>query len=72
MMALVRYGFKDLDLHRLEATTATTNQSSIRLLERLGFKREGLLREVFWTQGKFVDDYIYSLLAKDQITSNPC
>lgn len=65
LKTLIGFGFEDLHLHRLEATTATTNQPSIRLLERVGFKREGLLREVFWTQGKFVDDYLYSILETD-------
>jgi len=67
LSSLVKYAFKDLVLHRLEATTAITNQSSIRLLERIGFRREGLLREAFWTCGKFVDDYLYALLATDKV-----
>jgi RimJ/RimL family protein N-acetyltransferase len=64
--SLVEFGFNVLNLHRLEATTATTNASSIRLLERIGFKREGLLRECFRINDRFVDDYLYSLLSTDR------
>jgi len=66
LKALVKFGFEVFDLHRIEATTATTNESSIRLLERVGFNREGLLREVYWNEKRFVDDYIYALLDTDQ------
>jgi ribosomal-protein-alanine N-acetyltransferase len=68
LSSLVGFGFSVLNLHRLEATTATTNGSSVRLLERVGFKREGLLRECYWSNGKFVDDYLYSLLVTDHMS----
>ncbi len=66
LRALIKFGFEELKLHRLEAKTATTNRSSIRLLERTGFQREALLRGAFKIGNRFVDDYLYSLLETDK------
>lgn len=65
LSAVVKYSFEKLQLNRLEAKTATTNQPSIRLLERVGFQREGTLRQNYFVRGRFVDDYLYSLLKSE-------
>jgi ribosomal-protein-alanine N-acetyltransferase len=54
-----------LDLHRLEADTDPRNQASIRLLERLGFVREGLLRQRWCVAGEWSDSALFGLLAPD-------
>ena len=59
------YAFGVLDLHRLEADSDPRNAASIRLLERLGFVREGLLRERWHVGGEIQDSAIYALLARD-------
>lgn len=65
LSTLIKFAFLELKLHRLEATTSVNNKPSIKLLERLGFTREGKLREAFCIRGRYVDDYLYSLLASD-------
>jgi len=66
MRAVVRFGFEQLDLHRLEAITATENARSIRLLERLGLKREGVRREYSQqADGSFQSSAIYGLLREE-------
>lgn len=54
-----------LDLHRLEADTDPRNQASIRLLERLGFVREGLQRQRWCVAGEWSDSALFGLLAPD-------
>lgn len=54
-----------LDLHRLEADTDPRNLASIRLLERLGFQREGQLRQRWCVAGEWSDSAMYGLLAPD-------
>ena len=54
--------FRETDLYRIFATISVENIASIKLLERLGFTREGLLREHFVIQGRRVDEVIYGLL----------
>jgi len=60
--ALLRHCFVDLGMNRVELTCATDNVHSIRLAERVGFAREGLLRQAEWLGGCFVDHYVYGLL----------
>lgn len=49
-------------LHRLEATVETGNMASARLLEKLGFKQEGLLRNYEIKNGKRISLFVYSIL----------
>jgi RimJ/RimL family protein N-acetyltransferase len=55
----------DRGLHRVTAECDTRNAASVRLLERLGFRREGHLRSSTWINGEWCDDYIYALLADE-------
>ena len=64
-LAVIEYGFKELSLNRIEALVLPENATSQRLLERLGFQREGLLRQYEKTRGQFDDLYMYSLLRSD-------
>jgi len=57
------------DLRRLQAFTVLENISSQRVLEKVGFYREGMLRKVFYFKGNFVDFYIFSFLWTDEIPS---
>lgn len=57
--------FDTLDIHRIEATTHTDNKGSIRVLEKCGFKHEGVLREIFFFRGEVVDANMFSLLREE-------
>ncbi|GAA3463281.1 GNAT family protein [Saccharothrix longispora] len=62
---LLRHLFLDLDLHRVSAECDPRNTTSARLLERVGFRREGLRRENTWLRDEWVDDLLFGLLAPD-------
>jgi len=62
---LLRDLFTGTSLARLEARVAVGNVASERVLEQLGFKREGLLRGYFQIAGLRVDNYLYALLRGD-------
>lgn len=62
----IPYIFGKLQLHRIEAACIPDNQKSIRLLERAGFEREGLLREYLKINGQWRDHIIFSRLADRQ------
>lgn len=68
--AIVRYGFENMKLQRIEALIEPTNSSSQKLVEKHGFIREGLLRNYELTGSKFDDLYMYSLLKQDFIKKN--
>jgi len=54
-------------LHRLEARTALENVASQKVLERLGFRREGTLRGYFQLDGQWVDNYLYAIVKEDWV-----
>ena len=54
--------FSTTDLNKLYCQTAAFNIPSIKLLEKLGFHKDGVLREHHELDGKLWDDYIYSIL----------
>ena len=65
LSTLLRFAFEELAMHRIEADVDPRNGPSIRLLERLGFQREGLLRER-WLVGQEVNDTVfYGLLQRE-------
>lgn len=57
--------FETFGLNKVYAQTGAFNQSSVRLLERIGFRRDGVLRQHHPWNGVLWDDYLYSLLAED-------
>ncbi|WP_404456765.1 GNAT family N-acetyltransferase [Virgibacillus necropolis] len=63
--AVIRYGFEQMSLQRIEALIEPPNIPSQKLAEKQGFIREGLLRNYEFTCGKFDDLYMYSLLKQD-------
>lgn len=63
--AVLGFGFQTLDLNRIELRCATTNVASVRVAERLGFTREGELREAEWLGGSAVNEWVFSLLQRE-------
>ena len=63
--ALIEYGFRKLELHRIEADIHPDNLASASILEKLHFRREGHLRERWFVRGGVSDSLIYALLRKD-------
>ena len=62
---LIDFGFNDLTLHSIEGDVNPQNVNSIKLLEKMGFKKEAYFRENFLFNDKFIDTMIYSLLETD-------
>ncbi len=63
--AVARFAFEDLHLHRLEAATMPTNAASIRVLERNGFRREGVAQKLLKINGAWEDHVLHALVADD-------
>ena len=64
--ALSSFAFDTLGLHRIEAHVAADNPASQRVVEKIGFQREGIARENERIGERFVDHVQYALLARDQ------
>lgn len=67
---LVRYAFEDLALNRLEADIHPDNLASAKTLDRLGFTREGYLRERWIVDGHVSDSAIYGLLHREWLANS--
>jgi RimJ/RimL family protein N-acetyltransferase len=65
LTAVVDFAFGPLSLRRLEADIDPRNQASLRALERLGFSREGLLRERWLVGDELSDTAFLGLLARE-------
>ena len=63
--AILPFVFGTLNLHRLEAATQPNNRSSIGVLERNGFRREGLLKGYLKINGAWQDHFLYARTAED-------
>ena len=62
---MVRFGFKIMRLHSIEANINPRNERSKKVLEKIGFKKEAYFRENYLFNDRFLDSVIYSLLEKD-------
>jgi ribosomal-protein-alanine N-acetyltransferase len=72
LTAMINYSFGDSTpkpVHRFEALVDPRNEASIRLLEKLGFQKEGTRREFGYWKGKFQDVLLFALL-KDEWKRN--
>ncbi len=63
--AIIHFGFSRMALNRVEADVLSENTASIRVLEKLGFVREGVLRERDFERGAFRDLNLYGLLRSE-------
>ena len=68
--AVLKFAFERQQLHRVCARCLSENHPSVSLLERLGFRQEGCLRENIWMEGRWWDTLIYSLLVYEWQAAN--
>jgi RimJ/RimL family protein N-acetyltransferase len=62
---IIRFGFEDMSLHRIEAGVATENKRSIKVLEKAGMSIEGIRRKILPIRGEWIDNYHYAILEDD-------
>ncbi|MCF2936826.1 GNAT family N-acetyltransferase [Paenibacillus alkaliterrae] len=63
--ALLKFGFNELGLHRIFATCRPDNIGSSMVMEKIGMKREGHLREHMKVKGQWKDSFLYSILDQE-------
>lgn len=65
LSALFDFAFEKFDLNRLEAEIEPRNTASVKTVERLGFQKEGYMRERWIVDGEVQDTLFYGLLKSD-------
>jgi aminoglycoside 6'-N-acetyltransferase len=68
LSCLFDYLFIQKHLHRLVADTDPQNTPAWTLLEHLGMRREGHLRQSLWFKGRWADEYLYAILRDEWLT----
>jgi RimJ/RimL family protein N-acetyltransferase len=63
--AVLKWAFDTLDLNRVQAETDTRNVASARVLEKVGFVREGTLREDCVVNGEVSDSWVFGLIRRE-------
>jgi len=64
--AMLAFGFGELNLNRIEADVALENQPCLRVMEKVGMRREGVARECIFAQGRWWTEARYAMLASDR------
>jgi ribosomal-protein-alanine N-acetyltransferase len=62
---ILRFAFHNLHLHRVEAACLPHNTASIRLLEKVGFRKEGYARSYLCIDGRWQDHILYGIVSDD-------
>lgn len=62
---LLRYIFNVLKKHRVIAITDVRNKSSIKLIEKIGMRKEGHFIKNAWNKGEYTDEYLFALLKEE-------
>jgi len=63
--AMLTFGFRELQLHRIWAHCIAENVASAHVLEKIGMQQEGRLRENEWMKGRWWDTLVYAILDRE-------
>jgi ribosomal-protein-alanine N-acetyltransferase len=62
---VIRFGFRTMNLNRIQGRCEVENIASVRVMEKAGMKLEGVLREHEYSEGRYLDIAIYSILRRE-------
>jgi len=68
---LLRTGFETMGLHRIVAGADPRNGASLRVMEKLGMRREAELVEMAYVKGEWIDEVIYAILVREWEARKP-
>ena len=70
-LAVVSFGFRELELHRISSWCIADNSASARVLEKVGLRPEGRLRENEYFKGRWWDTLLYGVLESEWTSLSP-
>jgi RimJ/RimL family protein N-acetyltransferase len=62
---MVDYAFMTLNLNRIQLHVCAENTPAIKIYERVGFQKEGVLRQAMFRKGNYVDFWVMGILRSD-------
>jgi len=69
LTAMIPFAFQQMNIHRIGALIHPNNESSRKLVQNLGFREEGVLRDYVYAGGEYMDLIMYSILIKEWYTA---
>ncbi|MEE1218385.1 MAG: GNAT family protein [Ruminococcus sp.] len=63
--AVIKFGFEQMNLHKVQICTKTINIPSKRVIEKCGFTYEGTLRDYFYMNGEYIGRLYFSILRSE-------
>lgn len=63
---LLDFAFRVVRVHRIEARASVDNPRGNAALRKIGARREGRLRDAFWREDRYVDQFLWSILDTDE------
>jgi len=67
---VIKYGFTELNLNKIEAGIFSPNKRSLRAAEKLGFEKEAIIKEEIYIDGKYNDNHRFSLFKREWLEKN--
>lgn len=67
---VIRFGFENMGLNRIEADASIYNVGSITLLQKIGFMQEGVQREQYYEDGNYHDLVLFALLKREWLLNS--
>ncbi len=67
--AIIKYGFEQIHLHKIQICTKTINKPSKRVIEKCGFTYEGTLRDFFFMDNQYIGRLYFSMLKSEYIAN---
>jgi ribosomal-protein-alanine N-acetyltransferase len=62
---VIRFGFRTMNLNRIQGRCEVENVASVRVMEKVGMKLEGVLREHEYSEGRYLNLAMYSILKRE-------
>ncbi|MCA1054337.1 GNAT family N-acetyltransferase [Rossellomorea aquimaris] len=70
LQAIVEFAFRMMNIHKISATHGMDNPASGKLMEKVGMKREGIIRHMIRKDGQYKDCGIYGILQEEYVERN--
>ena len=67
VVLLLNFGFRDLNLNRIFLHVFANNEPALRMYEKVGFTREGVLRRAAYIDGSYVDIVVMGILREEHL-----
>lgn len=70
LLKAIKYMFEERNIHRIQANVLESNELSLKMHKKCGYKVDGLLRDAVYKSGRYQNQYVLSLLKEEFLNSH--